>query len=59
MVKARKPNKTRSIPFHMVKAGTMCVVDGQKVLKVRTKTAMTEQGKVLRLADATVVKVAT
>lgn len=45
------------VPFHTVKPQTEVIYNGQAVIKVRKKTAMTKQGKVISdIADNTMVK---
>jgi len=58
MTQSRKPVKKTvlKICLWQVKSGTQFKHEGETYLKVRAKTGMTANGKVVTLADATMVE---
>lgn len=57
---AVKPKTTAPIvtrPLAVIKSGTPCYYNTEKVLKVRSKTLMNEQGKIYSVPDSTLVQV--
>ena len=56
---AVKPQKTRRkplpVPFHRVRVGQQCKIDGQLYHKFAVKKAMSESGQVRSVPDAALV----
>lgn len=55
-VKPQKPRRPRPVAFCRVRVGQQCRYDGQLVHKFASKKAMTPQGKVVQIKDATLVQ---
>jgi hypothetical protein len=50
-----RKNKDKTVPFHQVKAGQSVRYNGQAILKIGPKKAMTAKGQILCIPDATLV----
>lgn len=53
----RKKQQKKQVPFHTVKSRTTCFLDGERHMKVRSKTAMNSSGKIVTVPDFTLVTI--
>lgn len=51
----RSKPQTKTAPFHQVKSGQTVRYQGQQIIKLGPKKAMTAAGKILHIPDATLV----
>lgn len=56
-VKSKAPRAFTNRTLSVVKTGSVCYYDGQRVIKVRPKCLMTDKGKVYSVPDYVMVRV--